>query len=79
MDSTSLSRLLNLTHEELLREFPEVALLKEYALCIRDYYIGTLSSADFAALLRQHDITESKISEIQQLITQIRSDRPRPK
>ena len=77
MDSPSLIRLLDLTHAQLLGEFPDIALLKEYAVHIRDYYVGKLSPAEFRIILRQYNVTEGRISEVLKFINEQKADRQR--
>ncbi len=72
MKKRELTRYYNLSHQDILREFPEISQLKIYCSLIRDYYNLVITEADFTQKLAACGLPTDRITAV---ITFIKTQR----
>ncbi len=64
MKKKELTRYYNLSHQDILREFPEIAQLKIYCSLIRDYYNQIITEANFTQKLATCGLPADRITAV---------------
>lgn len=75
MKEKDITKFLDLNHQELLTELPEISQIKDYCTLINDFYKNNISEDQFKSSLKNCGISDMKLLETISLINKIKSSK----
>ena len=73
MKEKDITKFLDLNHQELLTELPEISQIKDYCALINDFFKNNISEDQFKSSLKKCGISDMKLLETISLINKIKS------
>ncbi len=74
MNDKNITKFLDLSHQELLEELPEVSQIKDYCILIKDFFKNDISDNQFKSSLKKFGVSDKKIQKVFSLISKFKKD-----